>query len=403
MNQHDLATIFSPLEPAFVADPYPYYSTLREHDPVHKSHMGYWVLTRYEDIVNALKDTRLSNEPSPIAVVNRRNREKYTAADVASNIIPFMDPPRHTSSRKLISRAFHEHLNNTPPNIQLLTNQILDRHKERGEIDIIGDLGTPLSVSIIAQLLGIPEKDNAQLKEWSGWFFYLFSVIPTNEVLNNMNKALDEFRSYLLHFIKQRQQTPGNDLISKLIHAGDETEKLSVPEVIDTCMLLVSDAIQNVDRGIGNSIACLLKHPEQMQQLKEQRSLIKNAVNECLRYEAPGQFIAKIAREDIEIHGKTIRKHDAVLLILASANRDPDYFSHADQFDITRTNTPHLSLGKGRHSCIGAPLVNMETQIAVNSALEIFDNLQFKESRLEWEPRFGHRWLKRLPVTFKPY
>ena len=399
----NLATAFDPLDPSFVKDPYPTYKSLREHDPVHRSHKGYWVLTRYTDVVNAMKDPRLSNEPSPYAVVNKRNREKYTAADVANNIIPFMDAPKHISSRKIISKAFHGHLKSTPPDIQGITDRLLADFKGKGEIDVVNDLGTPLSVSVIAQLLGIPEDNKGQLKEWSNWFFYLFSVIPSNEVLNNMNKALDEFRAYLLDLVHTRKESPRDDLISKLLHVRDGDSKLLESELVDTCMLLFSDSVENVDRGIGNAAAYLLRTPDILTQLKNNPDLIPPAIEESLRINPPGQFIAKIAKEDINLKGKVIRKNDAVLLILASANRDPDYFQNPDEFNLLRSNSQHLAFGKGPHSCLGAPLVRMEMEIVLRTLITRLEDLKLKDQEFEWDARLGHRWLKKLPLTFKPY
>jgi pimeloyl-[acyl-carrier protein] synthase len=395
--------VFDPLDPSFVKDPYPVYKALRQHDPVHRSRMGYWVLTRYDDVVNAIRDTRLSNEPSPYAVTNKRNREKYTASDVANNIIPFMDPPKHTSARKMIGKAFHGHLKSAPPDIQGVTDRLLTGFTKKGVIDIINDIGTPLSIAVIAQLLGVPEHDERKLKEWSNWFFYLFSVIPSNEVLNKMNRALGEFRHYILNLVNERKESPRNDLISKLLNVRDGENKLQESELVDTCMLLIADSVENVDRGIGNAIAYILKPPDILAKLKGDPHLIPDAIEESLRINPPGQFIAKIAKENINIRGKIIRKNDAVLLILASANRDPDYFENPDEFNLERSNSQHLAFGKGPHSCIGAPLVRMEMEIILRTLITRLEDLKLKDQEFEWEARLGHRWLKKLPLTFKPY
>jgi cytochrome P450 len=399
----NLATVFSPLDQGFVRDPYPVYKLLRENDPVHRCHLGYWVVTRYDDVLQGMKDTRLSNEPSRFAVVNRRNKAKYTAANVADNIIPFMDPPRHSESRKLISRTFHEHLKTNPPDIDQMVEQLFTGFRKKGEIDIIHDLGTPLSIHVGCDLLGIPRQDAKILKDWSYWFFYLFSVIPSNEVLDNLNRALTEFRDYLYQHLEERKNNPDNSLISKLIQRSREQHILSEAEIIDTCMLLFADGVENVDSAIGNCVSCLLKHPDQFELLRSRPELIRKTIEECLRYEAPGQFIAKIAKEDFSWHGKNIRRHDAVMLVLGSANRDPNKFSAADTFNIQRKENTHLAFGMGPHICIGAPLVRMELKSALGFILQNLENMRLKNSELCWDARLAHRWLTSLAVSFDAY
>jgi len=402
IKPESLATRFSPLDPSFVNDPYPVYAALREHDPVHRSHLGCWVLTRYKDVVDALRDPRLSNEPSPYAVIHRRNRERYTAADVANNILPFMDPPAHTIARGLVNRSFRAHLKGTPPDIQGIADRLLDPLMAKGELDVVNDFGTPLSLAVIAQLLGMPERDGDRLKEWSNWFFYLFSAIPSDEVLDNMNRALDEFRKYVLSLVHERRKVRRDDLISKLLDAREGDARLSEAQLVDTCMLLFADGVENVDSGIGSSLVCLLENPAILARVRDDPELIPSAIEESLRINPPGQFIAKIAKEEIALGDRTIRRNDVVLLVLASANRDAACFENPDEFRLDRPNGQHLGLGKGRHSCLGAPLVRMEMNAALRTLIGRLDGLTVEDSAPEWEARVGHRWLNSLPVSFTP-
>jgi len=403
MKQEPGSVTFNPLDLEFVNDPYPIYARLREQDPVHRSPMGIWVITRYSDVLAALRDPRLSNEPSPYAVVHRRNSHRYLAAQVANNIIPFMDPPRHGIPRKLIGQAFHARLDATPPDIEGIAGRLLDRFRARGEVDIIGEFGTPLSVAVISDLLGIPERDQGRLKQWSEAFFYLFTAISSKPVLDRLEHALAEFRLYLSNLIQARAQRPGNDLISELIQARDGEHRLSEIELIDTCMLLFSDGVENVDSGIGNTLASLLSHPSELARLRERPELVQRAVDECLRYESPAQFIPRVASEDISLGEKLIRKNAGAFLILGSANRDPAQFSEPDKLDITREQNHHLAFGRGRHSCIGAPLVRLEIEIGTRVVLRKLRNLKLKNPPLRWAPRMGHRWLENLVVAFTPY
>jgi pimeloyl-[acyl-carrier protein] synthase len=403
MSQGITTLIFNPLDPAFINNPYPIYAALRERDPIHRSPMGIWLITRYRDVLNALGDPRLSNEPAPYAVVHRRNSPRYLAAQVANNIIPYMDPPRHTTSKKLISQSFHAQLSLAPPDIEGIATRLLDKRRAKGEIDIIGDFATPMAIAVIGDLLGIPEQDQGQLKKWSESFFYLFSAISSNEVLARLEHGLMEFRRYFADLIQERLKTPRKDLISDLIQAADGQHRLSEAEIIDTCMLLFSDGVENVDSGIGNSVVALLAHPSELRRLQEDPKLIHPAVEECLRYDTPGQFIPRVALEDIAFGKKVIGKNAGVFLALASANRDPAQFHDPDRLDITREQNPQLAFGRGRHSCIGAPLVRLEIATGINVILRHLRDLKQKEVGFKWMPRLGHRWLENLPVTFTPY
>jgi cytochrome P450 len=279
----------------------------------------------------------------------------------------------------------------------------LDQCRTKGELDIISDFATPLSIAVIGQILGIPEQDQKRLKICSEAFFYLFSAIPSDDVLTRLERDLAEFRQYLSSLIHDRRLNPKTDLISALIEASDGPYRLNETELINTSMLLFSDGVENVDSGIGNSIAALLANPSELTRLQEQPNLIQGVVDECLRFESPAQYIPRVALEDIALGEKLIRKNAGVFLVLASANRDSAQFNDPDTLDITREPNPHLSFGRGRHSCIGAPLVRQEIEIGITVILQNLQNLKQKHPVREWMPRAGHRWLATLPVTFTRY
>ncbi|MCP3868703.1 MAG: cytochrome P450 [Gammaproteobacteria bacterium] len=392
--------VFDPYAPDFIRDPYPVYSALRSTDPVHKSRFGYWVLTTYDNVNTALTDTRLSNRPSRFAVTHSRNRERYSAADVANNIIPFQDAPEHTAARKLISKAFFTHLRTTPPAIEQLSRRLLDDAVSAGHMDIVKEFATPLAVGVIADLLGLPEEDHKRLRSWSHWFFYLFSPIPSAEVLARLNRSLDEFRVYVADVVEARRTFPKDDLISRLVTIDDGGKTLTNTQIIDTCMLLFADGVENVDSGIAGCLLTFLQTPNLIDRLSIEPESIPSAIREALRLSSPGQFIAKIARQDLEIGGHLIRTNEAVLLVLASANRDDKVFERPDLFILDRTDNRHLTFGHGHHACIGAPLVEMEMEIAFKQILKRYVNLRLAIDELRWEARMGHRWLVDLPIRF---
>lgn len=395
----DLSGAFQPLDPEFVQDPWPILHALREREPVHRSPMGHWVLTRHADVVAATRDPRLGNAPSPFAVVHERNAGRYTAAAVANRILPFLDPPRHDAPRRLIGKAFHAQLRERPPALEALAVELLDAVGERGELELLEDLARPFALRAIGDLLGVPRADLGRLEAWSRWFFYLFSAIPSQEVLDGLNGALDEFRDYMGDLVQERRRAPREDLLSRLVHVREGAEVLGEDELIDTALLLFADGVENVDSGIASSVLSVLRVPGLYGRLRGDRSLVPAVVDESLRIEPPGQFIAKIAREDLELGGHTVRRGHAVLLVLAAANRDPEVFEEPDSFRLDRPRGRHLAFGKGRHACLGAPLVLLQMEAAWKALLDRYRALELLDAEPRWQARLGHRWLERLPLA----
>ena len=392
-------TEFSPLDPAFISNPYETYKKLRQFDPVHQASAGYWVLTRYDDIVSALKDHRLTNVPPPYSVLNKNNRDRFIAADIANNIFPYLEPPKHAQSRLLISKVFFAQIKRRPPPILLIAGQFLEKVRVMRKFDVVEDFATPFSMSVICDVLGVPSDNHPRLRKPSKNFFYLFNMKTSRLALKPIELALEEFRNYFRIIINERKRSPENDFISALIHVADQDIKLDESEIIDTCMLLFSDGVENVTAAIANSIVALLHHPEEFRLLQKQPHLTDTAVDECLRFESPSQFISRIALQDINISGKTIPKGSVVVLALASANRDGNRFSKPDQLDITRPDNPHLSFGRGRHICLGAKLARSEMEIGLNL---LVNNLQPEQpglDSLKWVISIGHRWPERLELT----
>lgn len=391
--------VFDPLDPAFVDNPYPYLERLQDREPVHRSLSGAWVLTCYEDVLAALSDRRLGNSPSMYAVVNKRNRERFTCADVANNIIPFLDAPDHPRPRKIVARAFAGFFNEAAIDFQALAGQALAGLGDQGG-DALRDFATPFALRVISTILGVPREDEQTLKRWSETFFYLFTIIPSEEVRDRLDRDLGEFRAYFTELVRERGARPENDLVSRLAAVARDGEGLSEREIVDHCMLLFSDGVENVDRGIANGLYALLQHPDQFLLLKSQRELLKPAVEECLRFEAPGQFIGRVVLEDMQLRDVSLKKNSGVLLVIGAANRDRRKFDDPHRFDIQRAPNAHLSFGKGLHSCIGAPLVRLEMEAALVELLEFPRDITLAGPAVEWEARLGHRWVAGLPLSF---
>lgn len=387
-------------DPDFIGDPWPTYDYLRKEEPVHRSASGAWLLTRFRDVHDALSDRRLGNSPATGAVVSPRNRGRYVCADVAANILPFMDAPAHTGPRKLITRAFHENLQTQHLDMTAMARSLLSPCLDSGEMDVLDDFATPLSLDVMMALLDLPASDLQALKEWSEAFFYLFAPMPSEQVRVAVDDALAEFRDYFLEKIRARRAQPGDDVISALVNvAGNELDDVLLA---DTCMLLFSDGIENVDAAIASAVLALLRHPRQLKWLRRHPEAMPDAIEECLRLEAPAQFLARVAVEDFELHGRRIHAGDPVFLVLGAANRDPAVYRQPERLDLRRRERAQIGFGRGRHSCIGARLAKQQMEAALSVLLADCASLSLTRAPLQWRDRTGHRWLKSLPVLLRP-
>ncbi|MEM9256514.1 MAG: cytochrome P450 [Pseudomonadota bacterium] len=393
---------FNPAHPDYVNDPYPLLHDLRLRDPIHRNDKGLWVITRYSDVAALLDDPSIGNAPSAYAVVAERNRHKYVCADVANNILPFQDPPQHTLPRRLISRTFLQHIRGQTAAIQSITEASLSDISAQSEIDLLADFATPLSLRVMTHFLGLTGEDEQALKRWSEWFFYLFMPITSQENRQTLDQNLHAFREVMHHQLDLRRQRPRDDLITRLLDATEGGTGLTDEQVVDTLMLLFADGIENVDSLIATTAWLLLSHPDQLDQLDEKPELIASAIEEALRFESPAQYIGRVAKEDVELHGRLIKRNSGLLLVLASANRDEDAFTFADQFDITRHPNPYLSFGRGRHACIGASLAKSVAEVAVGALLPHLRGFELDKSTTTWMSRPGHRWLRELPIKRCP-
>jgi len=385
---------FDPLENSFIQNPYPVLKALREREPVLRLRNGSWVLTRHEDILAALGDSRLGNSPSSYAVVNHRNREKYTCADVANNTLPFLDAPSHTLVRGEIANLVLQQL----PRQQLdLPDLVKSRLQVVGSdyFDLVEDFATPLCAQVMLNLFGAPSQavtDVSQLKKWSNWFFYLFSIIPDEATLTELDQQLDSFRGYMSELLEQAKSNCSDGLGMMLERLSEQVPDITRRQVIDNSLLIMADGV-NADFGVANAMLTISQHHNHFLQLKQESKLCGVAAAELMRFNSPSLFIARRALEDIEIAGKTIRKNSGVLLMLASANRDERVFSDPDTLDFQRKKNPYLTFGKGAHACLGRVLVINIVKTVLQCLTETASSIEFESASPQWQSRAGHRWL----------
>ena len=396
---------FNPLQQDFRQNPYPAYRRFREADPVHWSAVfGFWVCTRYDDIVSILRHSKASANP--------RDWERFDdyvealggtgpADAMQSRWMLLKNPPDHTRLRKLVTKAFTPRVvENMRAHIQDIVHGLLDAVHAKRRFDIIQDLAFPLPVIVIAELIGVPTQDREYFKDWTAALARSLDPIITPEITQAADKATEELLAYFTALVAERRDSPQDDLLSGLIAAEEEGDKLDEDELLAMTILLFAAGHETTMNLIGNGMLALFRNPDQMAKLKVDPALIKTAVEEFLRYDGSVQITARAALEDIEVGGKTIRKNQQALLLLGAANRDPAHFSDPDRLDITRQENPHLTFGHGIHHCLGAPLARVEAQIAINSMLRRMPDIQLATDQLEWRDMLTLRGLKALPVVF---
>jgi cytochrome P450 len=393
---------FNPMAPEFVADPYPTYHRLRAEDPVHQSPLGFWVLTRYEDVVSVLRDPRLIKEPIAAFVAARFG----LAAPPTGMGLSMLDrdPPDHTRLRGLVSKAFTPRvIEQLRPHIQQIVDGLLDRVEGERGMDLIEQFAYPLPVIVICEMLGVPVADHERFKGWGLDIARGLDAImlpPDSPVAERSVVARRALAEYFRGLIAERRAAPRDDMLSGLIAAEEAGDKLSEDELLATCILLLVAGHETTVNLIGNGSLALLRHPNQRRRLQEDPGLIVTAVEELLRFDGPVQRTSRIPSEDVTIGGKIIGKGEMVMPFIGAADRDPAQFRDPDRLDIGRADNRHIAFGWGIHFCIGAPLARVEGQIAINTLLRRRPKLALATDTPEYRQSLTLRGLSALPVSF---
>jgi len=391
---------FNPMDPAFIEDPYPTYHLLRSEDPVHHNPLGFWVLTRYDDVVAALRDPRLIKEPIAAFVAAR------TGAPAPAGGLSMLDrdPPDHTRLRGLVNKAFTPRVvEKLRPDIQDVVDGLLAKVQDTHSMDLMEEFAFPIPVIVICQMLGVPVEDRERFKKWGLDIARGLDAImlpPDSDVVRRSTQSRQELAEYFRQLIAQRRSSPRDDLLSGLIAAEEAGDKLSETELLATCILLLVAGHETTVNLIGNGTLALLRHPEQLRRLREDPGLIGSAVEELLRYDGPVQRTARIPSEDLTIAGHTIPKGDMVLPFIGAADRDPAQFPDPDRLDLGRADNRHIAFGWGIHFCIGAPLARVEGQIAIATLVRKLPKLALASEKPEHRLSLTLRGLKTLPVSF---
>jgi cytochrome P450 len=401
MDAHE----FDPLHPRHRPDPHPLYHRMRATAPVYcgrepETGRRSWFLTRYPDVQQALRDPRLARDldrlPEELAAPHRQSRNDALAALGLDRHVLNLDPPDHTRLRRLIAPALGAGaIAALAPRIRQVTAELLDDlAAQGGKVDLIDALALPLPVVIVAELLGIPIDDRVQFRTWVEEM--------TNESGRPSRQAAIEFVGYLDEWIARRRATPDDDLISHLIQANEQADRLTHKELLSTAFLLLAAGHETSVKLIGNGALALLRHPAELARLRARPDLIHSAVDEILRFDGPVESpMLRFTLTDVEFGGVEVPRGEAVAPIVMAANRDPEVFPQPDVFDIARDPNRHLTFGHGVHFCLGAPLARLEGRIALDALVRRFPDLALAvpPTELEWTRGFSVHGVRRLPVT----
>jgi len=392
---------------SFTQNPYPVFQNFREHSPIEHMIMPdgetAWMIFSYEAAVAALKDERFIKDASKLA--NEEADEEKAKQALAyqtsffSNHLLEIDPPDHHRLRSLVQKAFTPRMvANLQPKIEAVTNDLLDQMKDQETVDLIEMFAFPLPITVICDLLGVPSKDYDNFHMWSSAFI---EAMNNPEQIQQITPIMEDFSHYIDHLVDYKQHNLKDDLISHLIEVKEQGEPLTKEEIRSLVFVLIVGGHQTTESLIGSGILTLLQHPEQLNKLTEDQTLIDSALEEMLRYEAPLEFTTtRWASEDLIFYDQSISKGELILIALGSANRDPEVFQDPETFDITRKYNQHLAFGKGIHHCLGAPLARLEGQIAILALLERYPHLKLavEPNALQWRPGLLIRGLKELPI-----
>jgi cytochrome P450 len=354
------------------ADPWPFYARLREADPVHRRPDGDWILTRYADCQGVLADPRCSSNPAH----ESRPSEGSPARQAGSNLLLFLDPPDHTRLRRLVSKAFTpRRVEELRPRIAELVDALLDEVDGEPTFNLLEALAFPLPVIVICELMGVPAEDRDNLKEWSNAASRLLDPDVEGETLELGLLAGMGLAGYFDALFEERRRQPQDDLVSGLVAAEEEGDRLSADELRAITVLLFIAGHETTMNLIGNGTYALLQHPDQLALVRDDPEMARSAIEELLRYDGPVHVTARVPTEDIDVGGTPIAAGERMVVALGAANRDPAQYPDPDRLDVTREDNRHLTFSHGIHFCLGASLARVEGQVAIPRLLQRFPDL----------------------------
>lgn len=379
-----------------IGNPYPLYAILRRLRPIFRLPLlGHWALFDYESVKRALSDhDAFSSDVS-------------AAGFGTLGFFIFFDPPRHTRIRGLLSRAFtSQSIANLEPRIRELAHALLDPQQARGSMELVSGFAAPLPLMVIAEMLGVPSAEWQTFRRWSGGILGLATALnpgpKATQALGVFRRVHEEIQAYLAPLFARRREAPRDDLLTRLVQAEVDGERLTEEEMVGFFELLLFAGNETTTNLIGSAVLCLLEHPVQLARLREEPGLWPSAIEEVLRYRSPAQAVFRVARRDVALRGRLIPAGRLVLPMIGSANRDPQKFEQPSRFDIARTPNAHVAFGQGIHFCIAAQLARLEARVALPVLFDRLPGLALAP-RTPWTPRqqFPVHGPDRLAVRFR--
>jgi cytochrome P450 len=378
IDSRELAAQFDleKLTPEFYADPYPTYRALREHEPVKRLRSGSYFVTRYDDLINAYKSTKLFSSDK-----KREFAPKYGQSllyEHHTTSLVFNDPPAHTRVRRLITGALSPRaIAEMEPDLVRLVDGLLDALAKKADVELIGDFAATIPIEVIGNLLDVPHEERTPLRGWSIAILGALEPVIGAEAFARGNKAVNEFLSYLEILVERRRARPGNperDVLTRLIQGEDNGERLTPKELLHNCIFLLNAGHETTTNLIGNGLVALSENPEQKKRLIENPEMIRTAIEEVLRFESSNQLGNRMTTESLELGGIALPAGTSVTLCIGAANRDPQHFADPERFDIGRSPNRHLAFASGPHQCAGMALARLEGAIAISRFLARFPN-----------------------------
>ena len=373
-------------------NPYPVYDQLRSTSPVFQvPQSNLWMIFDYEGVKRALTD-----------------HETFSSRIGPAEWMIFMDPPRHSKLRALISQAFTPRsVSNLEPRIREMSRELLDATIERGTMDLAADFAVPLPMMVIAEMLGVPIIDRPQFQRWNDVLLDMSYTIPGGEkaagAMQEFGVATAEMDEYLKELLADRRAAPKDDLLTRLLEAEVDGERLSRQDIVGFFQLLLLAGSETTTNLINNAILCFIENPDQLARLRAAPDLLPSAIEEVLRFRSPLQWMIRLVKRDFEMHGQTIPAGKVALVMMGAANHDPKQFHDPGCFDITRHPNPHVAFGHGMHFCLGAPLARIESKTALTEFLGRIREFTLANTE-PWEPRKGLHvhGPAHLPIRFEP-
>ena len=392
------------LSPQAVADPYSYFAVLRTEDPVHwNERHGSWVLTRYDDVLAGFRDPRLSSDRVVRAIESKTSAcDRDTLEPTVRNLsrwMVFLDPPDHERLRGLVSRAFSPRaIQSLRTRIEHVVAELLDA-ADGGRMDVVGDFASVLPATVIAEMLGVPVADHERFKAWSDDIGdVVFGALGDAGRYKRAREGFVALDGYFRDLIGRYRREPQDNLITALVRAEQRGDVLTEDEVVSTCTLLLFAGHETTTDLLANGVLALLRHPDQMERLREEPWLVPSAVEEFLRYDGPSKLQVRRVVREVELRGKRLRPGDRVLLAQCAANRDPEVFHEPDRLDVARPDNRHVGFGYGIHFCLGASLARLEAQAAFDALVRL-PSLTLDTDSVRWRPELLSRTLVSLPVS----